>query len=357
MPTDVADADQVEAAAAAVEAALRADRRVGQRRDGNRLRAASSTPSPTEFKRATEVTYLGAVYGTMAALKRMSARDRGTIVQVGSALAYRAIPLQAAYCGAKFAIRGFTDSIRTELLADRSRVRITMVQLPGVNTTAVQLVPLQAARSSAAGAADLPARDPRRSRLLGRPAPPPRALGRLQRACKAILGNKLAPALADRYLARTAITRPAGRRTCRSPATAPTTSSSPSPGKAATHGIFDAQATTRSPQLWATTHRRAVAGALAAGALRRRSARCARCDERAASPVGSPTPHVLREYALLADGERGILVGPRGDFAWMCFPRWDSRRRLLLADRRRGQLRRHPAGTVRVGRLLRAGQR
>jgi len=89
---------------------------------------------PEEFQRATEVTYLGTVYGTMAALKRMTARDRGKIVQVGSALSYRAIPLQAAYCGAKFGIRGFTNSIRTELLHDKSKVQITMVQLPGVNT-------------------------------------------------------------------------------------------------------------------------------------------------------------------------------------------------------------------------------
>ena len=93
-----------------------------------------STIEPEEFERATEVTYLGTVYGTMAALTRMAPRDRGTIVQVGSALAYRAIPLQSAYCGAKFAIRGFTDSVRTELLHDRSRVWITMVQLPAVNT-------------------------------------------------------------------------------------------------------------------------------------------------------------------------------------------------------------------------------
>ena len=90
--------------------------------------------SPDEFKRATEVTYLGCVYGTMAALKRMKPRDRGAIVQVGSALAFRSIPLQAPYCGAKHAIVGFTDSIRSELLHARSRVHITTVHLPGMNT-------------------------------------------------------------------------------------------------------------------------------------------------------------------------------------------------------------------------------
>ena len=87
-----------------------------------------------EFRRVTEVTYLGYVHGTMAALRRMLRRDRGTIVQVGSSLAYRSIPLQSAYCGAKFAIRGFTDALRCELIHDRSRVRLTMVQIPAVNT-------------------------------------------------------------------------------------------------------------------------------------------------------------------------------------------------------------------------------
>src|SRR5207248_1944897 len=87
-----------------------------------------------EFRRVTEVTYLGTVYGTMAALKRMLPRDRGTIVQIGSALAYRSIPLQAAYCGAKHAVRGFTDSLRSELLHDGSRIRLTLVNLPALNT-------------------------------------------------------------------------------------------------------------------------------------------------------------------------------------------------------------------------------
>src|SRR5438045_6473028 len=90
--------------------------------------------TPEEFKRVTEVTYLGVVYGTLAALKRMLPRDRGSIVQVGSALAYRGIPLQAAYCGAKHAIQGFTESLRCELLHDKSNVRVTMVQLPAMNT-------------------------------------------------------------------------------------------------------------------------------------------------------------------------------------------------------------------------------
>ena len=90
--------------------------------------------TPDEFKRVTEVTYLGYVYGTLAALKRMLPRDHGSIVQVGSALAYRGIPLQAAYCGAKHAIQGFCDSLHAELIHDRSNVKLTMVQLPAHNT-------------------------------------------------------------------------------------------------------------------------------------------------------------------------------------------------------------------------------
>src|SRR5579862_9612477 len=127
IPIDVADHEAVEAAA------TKAERELGPIdvwvNDAMATVFARFVDTEAEeFKRATEVTYLGAVYGTMAALKRMVPRDRGTIVQVGSALSYRAIPLQAAYCGAKFAIRGFTDSIRTELLHDHSKVHITMVQ-------------------------------------------------------------------------------------------------------------------------------------------------------------------------------------------------------------------------------------
>ena len=134
LTTDVADHEQVEAAAVAVEERF-GDIDVWVNDAMATVFARFIDTEPEEFKRATEVTYLGAVYGTMAALRRMTARDQGTIVQVGSALSYRAIPLQAAYCGAKFGIRGFTDSIRTELRHDNSNVQITMVQLPGVNTT------------------------------------------------------------------------------------------------------------------------------------------------------------------------------------------------------------------------------
>jgi|SRR5579862_2999272 len=157
--------------------------------------------TPEEFRRVTEVTYLGFVHGTMAALRHMRPRNRGTIVQVGSALAYRGIPLQAAYCGAKFAIRGFTDSLRTELIHAKSNIALTMVELPAVNT---------------------PQFDWARTHMQRQPRPVPpviqpetvaeiifQAALKPQReywiglsTIKAILGNMAVPAFLDRYLAR-----------------------------------------------------------------------------------------------------------------------------------------------------------
>ena len=159
--------------------------------------------SAAEYKRVTEVTYLGFVHGTLAALRHMRPRDRGTIVQVGSALSYRAIPLQSAYCAAKFAIRGFTDSLRCELLHDRSQVRLTMVQLPAHNT---------------------PQFDWSRNKMSRRPQPVPpihtpevaaRAILRAAREAprelwlggasfKAIIGNLFMPGLLDRMMAKQA---------------------------------------------------------------------------------------------------------------------------------------------------------
>lgn len=199
LPTDVADPDRVEAAAEAVEA-----------RFGpidiwvNNAIATVLSPfkemTPEEFKRVTEVTYLGFVYGTMAALRRMLPRNRGTIIQVGSALAYRSIPLQSAYCGAKHAVKGFTDSIRSELIHDHSGVRITMVQLPALNTPQFgwaktrlpnhpQPVPPIFQPELAAEAIVRAAHHHRREWAVGWPV------------AKAILGNKVIPGLLDRYLA------------------------------------------------------------------------------------------------------------------------------------------------------------
>ncbi len=260
VPTDVSDHRQVEAAAQRVEERF-GDIDVWVNDAMATVFARFVDTEPEEFKRATEVTYLGAVYGTMAALKRMTARDRGKIVQVGSALAYRAIPLQAAYCGAKFGIRGFTDSIRTELLHDKSKVQITMVQLPGVNTTQFNWcrsklskhpmpVPPIYQPEIPAEAVYWAAQHRRREVWVG------------YSAVQAILGNKIAPSFADWYLARTGFD---GQQIDDMPVgpDRPDNLYEPVPDKAATHGIFDAQAKARSPQLWAATHRPVVLGTLA----------------------------------------------------------------------------------------------
>src|SRR6266567_3779191 len=158
--------------------------------------------TPEEFHRVTEVTYLGVVYGTLSALKRMLPRDRGSIVQVGSALAYRGIPLQAAYCGAKHAIQGFTESLRCELLHDESRVHVTMVQLPAMNTPQFDWVKSRMPREPqpvppiyspeiAADAIVWAATHRRRELSVGGPT------------AVAIWGNKIASGLLDRYLAKT----------------------------------------------------------------------------------------------------------------------------------------------------------
>jgi NAD(P)-dependent dehydrogenase (short-subunit alcohol dehydrogenase family) len=218
--------------------------------------------APEEYQRVTEVTYLGSVWGTMAALRRMLPRDRGTIVQVGSALGYRGIPLQSAYCGAKHALEGFLDSLRTELLHDRSNVRVTAVELPALNTPQFswgrtkmprqpQPVPPIFQPEVAADAIVWASRNDRRELYVGWPT------------VQAIVGNKIAPGLADLYLARTGydaqqIDEPV----------APDRRDNlfePVPGDFAAHGRFDDRAKPRSAQLWLTKHRRwLAAGALAA---------------------------------------------------------------------------------------------
>ena len=196
---DVADADGVEDAAAALESAFGPI-------DVWINNAMASVFSPVremtaaEFKRVTEVTYLGVVYGTLAALRRMLPRDRGTIVEVGSALAYRGIPLQAAYCASKHAIQGFCDSLRSELLHDGSGVQLTMVQMPALNTPQFAWVKSRLPHRAmpvppvfqpevAAEAIVHAAEHPRREFYVGWPT------------VEAIVGNKIVPGLGDRYLA------------------------------------------------------------------------------------------------------------------------------------------------------------
>jgi NAD(P)-dependent dehydrogenase (short-subunit alcohol dehydrogenase family) len=196
---DVADADAVDDAAERVERELGPidvwinDAMVT-------IFAPVSAIEPAEFKRVTEVTYLGQVFGTMAALKRMRARDHGTIVQVGSALSYRAIPLQAAYCGAKFAIRGFTDALRSELAHERSRVRVTMVQLPAVNTPqfdwARNRMPKQVGPVPPIYQPEAIARQ-----IVRAASEAPRELWIGHSTLKAIIGTTLLPGVGDRMLA------------------------------------------------------------------------------------------------------------------------------------------------------------
>jgi short-subunit dehydrogenase len=213
--------------------------------------------SAEEYARVTEVTYLGQVYGTMAALRHMRPRDRGAIVQVGSALAYRAIPLQSAYCGAKHGIRGFTDSLRSELMHDRSRVHVTMVQMPALNTPqfdwakchmpyAPQPVPPIFQPEVAAQAIVWAARHRRRELHVG------------MSAIKAIVANKFFPGLLDRYLARTNYA--AQQRKPRTPPPAENNLWQPVRALHATHGSFDHLARQRSPMLWTATHRTALLG-------------------------------------------------------------------------------------------------
>src|SRR4051812_42259850 len=299
LPTDVADAAQVEAAAERAPAGLRdhdvwgndakasilppnleveaaAERATAELGDidvwVNDAMASILAPiweiEADEFRRVTEVTYLGQVHGTLAALKRMRPRDSGAIVQVGSALAYRGIPLQSAYCGAKHAIRGFTDSIRTELMHTGSNVHVTMVHLPALNTTQFGMVRTRMPRK------------PRPVAPVYQPEVAARAIvwasGHAHRrelwvggsTALTILGSRLAPGvLGDRYLAKTGFDgqqtdEPAGEERRRTDYLF-----DPIPGDHGAHGPFGGESKDRSVQVRLAERRTAIAAALAAGAL------------------------------------------------------------------------------------------
>ncbi|HEX3775223.1 MAG TPA: SDR family oxidoreductase [Polyangiaceae bacterium] len=245
LSVDVADADAVDQAASLVESEL-GPIEVWVNNAMTTIFAPIDQIEPAEFKRATEVTYLGVVYGTMAALKRMRHRDRGTIVQVGSALAYRSIPLQSAYCGAKHAIRGFTDSLRAELIHERSRLRLTMVQMPALNTPQFDWCLSRMPRKSqpvppifqpeVGAQAILWAIEHRRRELyVGWPS------------LKTIIGNKLFPALGDRLAASEAWD---GQMTSEAQTGgAAANLFAPVAGIERAHGRFDARALARSREL------------------------------------------------------------------------------------------------------------
>jgi FAD/FMN-containing dehydrogenase/Fe-S oxidoreductase/NAD(P)-dependent dehydrogenase (short-subunit alcohol dehydrogenase family) len=264
VPTDVADPAAVERAAEQIEREF-GPIDVWVNNAMTTVFSPFAEITPQEYKRATEVTYLGAVYGTMAALRRMLPRDRGCVVQVGSALAYRSIPLQSPYCGAKHAIVGFTDSLRTELLHDHSHVHLTVVHLPAVNTPQFswcktrlprhpQPVPPIFEPEVAAEGIYWAAHHRRRELRIGIPT------------VEAIVGNKIAPEALDHYLGRTGYE---AQQTSQPVASdRPDNLFQPVPGDWGAHGIFDGQARRHSPQLWATTHRGWLAlGSAAAGGL------------------------------------------------------------------------------------------
>jgi NAD(P)-dependent dehydrogenase (short-subunit alcohol dehydrogenase family) len=235
---------------------------------------------PDEYRRVTEVSYLGYVYGTMAALKHMKSRNRGTIVQVGSALAYRGIPLQSAYCGAKHAIQGFNESLRCELLHAKSGVRVTMVQLPAVNTPQFDWVESRLPRHAqpvppiyqpevAARAIVYAAEHPRRREYWVGAS----TVGTL-------LANAVAPGLLDRYLARTGFQsqQTSQPRDPDKPVNLWEPADSREGHDVGAHGDFDARAHRRAPQLWASHHHgmlgvAGTVGAVAAGLVARRIAR------------------------------------------------------------------------------------
>jgi len=262
LPTDVADAGAVEAAAVALEEA-HGPIGVWVNNAMATVFAPTFEISPEEYRRVTEVTYLGVVYGTLSALRRMRPRERGVVVQVGSALAYRGIPLQSAYCACKHAIQGFTESLRCELLHEGCGVRVTMVQLPALNTPQFDVV---------------------RSKVRGHPQPVP-PIYQPEVAARAIvaaaqnparrewwvggstaltlLGNAVVPGVADRYLARTGYrSQQTGEP---SDPGRPDNLFSAAPGERGAHGDFDERARSRSAQLSLTRHRRLIGGVALGG--------------------------------------------------------------------------------------------
>jgi short-subunit dehydrogenase len=275
-PADIAEFDALRGAAAVIEERL-GPIDVWVNNAMTTVFAFFDDIAPSEYERATRVTYLGTVWGTKVALERMAPRERGKIVQVGSALAYQGIPLQAPYCGAKHAIRGFQESLRCELRARGSKIHTTMVQLPGMNTPQFDHclsrmprhpmpVPPIFQPEVAARAVYWAAHHRRREVYVGLPT------------VYTILGSKFAPWLAERYLAKTAVD---GQQT-----------PDPFDGQRAVnlfepvdsdhdegaHGVFDQQAHPRSGQAWVTRHRSATAlgagllGAAAAATVARRLA-------------------------------------------------------------------------------------
>ncbi|HEX7808031.1 MAG TPA: SDR family oxidoreductase, partial [Thermoanaerobaculia bacterium] len=254
---DVADADAVERAAQTIEDAFgRIDVWINNAMTS--VLGPVDTITPDEFRRVTEVTYLGVVHGTLAALRRMKPRNEGVILQLGSTLAYRGIPLQAPYCAAKHAIQGFHDALRSELLHDRSNVRVCMVNLPAVNTPQFRWIrnhmPFKVKPFGTVFEPEVAARA-----LVWASEHPRRELNVGWGTTQAIIANAFAPGLLDHYLARIGFKNQQsdepeepGRRD---------NLHAPLPGDAGAHGVFSDQAKSVSPQLLANTHRGAIGAA------------------------------------------------------------------------------------------------
>jgi NAD(P)-dependent dehydrogenase (short-subunit alcohol dehydrogenase family) len=263
VPTDVADPGEVETAAERVESDL-GPIDVWVNGAMTSVFGLFWEIDPEDFERVTRVTYLGVVNGTRAALARMRPRDRGTIVQVGSALAYRGIPLQTAYCGSKHAIQGFCDSLRAELLHDKSGVRLTEVHLPALNTPQfdwvksllpkrAQPVPPIYQPEVAARAIVWAAEHDRREVWVG------------GSTWATITANKVFPGLLDRYLGRTGVDSQQTDEP--EDPTRPSNLWEPVPEDKGAHGRFDDRAKSRSAQVWLTTHRGRVAIAAAVAGI------------------------------------------------------------------------------------------
>jgi short-subunit dehydrogenase len=255
VPTDVAEMEQVEDAADVVEDEFGPIDVWVNCAMVSVLSAVADTTAE-EYRRVTEVTYLGYVHGTLTALERMEPRDEGAIVQVGSALAYRGIPLQSAYCASKHAVKGFTESLFTELIHEDSGVEVSMVQLPGLNTTQFtwiksrlpnkpQPVPPFYQPEVAADAVVWAADHDRREVYVGRPT------------LKTVFGERLVPRFLDRYLARKGF----GSQQTDEPEDPdrPNNLWDPVEGDRGAHGPYDGRAKSTSVQLWVTTHRKTVA--------------------------------------------------------------------------------------------------
>jgi short-subunit dehydrogenase len=269
--TDVSDADAVDGAAQRVEEDL-GPIDVWVNNAMTSVFSPVKEMTPDEFRRVTEVTYLGYVYGTLAALRRMLPRNQGHVVQVGSALAYRGIPLQAAYCASKHAIQGFTESLRSELIHDRSDVQLTMVQMPALNTPQFGWVRSRLPRKAqpvppifqpevAAEAIYWAAHHGRDELWVG------------LSAVKAIVGNRIIPRALDRYLARMGYD--AQQTGELADPDREDNLYEPVPGDAGAHGDFDDRSSDKSYQWWANTHRgwllagTTVAGLAGAALVRR----------------------------------------------------------------------------------------